>query len=152
MILPRDIKFEYMWNDQFKGNESHVGNIQFWVSNNLLVHLKSYILIQTPLRSNIWFHRYERFWISFKQCKTLEFVTSFNMLITQINVGDVRLILFWSCHISEIYFHVNLTILTFTQCLSGGVNYWCSLISQHVILTSVNDTSVCLILVIIRVH
>ena len=49
--------------DMIKGNESHacrqcsILSFQY----DLLVHFKSYILIQTTLQSEIWFQRYEQF-------------------------------------------------------------------------------------------
>ena len=57
--------------DTIKGNESHVGNIQFWFFNiDHLIHLKCYILIQRSSQSNIWLQRYEQFCKVQKQCKT----------------------------------------------------------------------------------
>ena len=44
----------YFISDTIKGNELHVGHVQFWVFNMI------YILIQTPLQTEIWFQRYEQ--------------------------------------------------------------------------------------------
>ena len=48
--------------DTIKGDESYVGNIQFWYFKyKPLVNLKCYILIQIPSQLDIWLQRYERF-------------------------------------------------------------------------------------------
>ena len=49
----------HMWHDQGKWvtcRQCSILSFQY----NLLVHLRSYILIQTPLQSEIWFQRYEQ--------------------------------------------------------------------------------------------
>ena len=43
---------------------SHLSPIfNFEFQYNLLAHIKSYILIHTPLQSDIWFKRYEQFFV-----------------------------------------------------------------------------------------
>ena len=47
--------------DMIKGNEHMSAIFSFDFSNKSLVHLKCYILIQTPSQSDIWLQRYKQF-------------------------------------------------------------------------------------------
>ena len=79
--------------DTFKGNESHVSNIQYLIFQyKSLVHEKCYILIQTPSQSDVWLLRCEHS-LKFKnnvRHKNLLPLQACNSI--KINIPNIRLI------------------------------------------------------------